>query len=207
MSKNFGDDEMKAVLYFHGKGGNIFEAEHYKKFFSEAEVIGVDYKKNTPQETKIEFQNFYEEVAKNFEKIIVIANSIGAYFVMNALAEKNIERAFFISPIVDMEKIIEGMMKVCGVSEEILAEKKIIPTNFGENLSWEYFSYVKKNAIRWQIPTEILFGEKDNFTALETMKNFAERNKFSLTVMKNGEHYFHTAEQMNFLDNWLKKFL
>ena len=198
---------MKAILYFHGKGGKADEENYYKKFFPEDKVIGVDYKKNTPQETKIEFQNFYEEVAKKFEKIIVIANSIGAYFVMNALAEKNIERAFFVSPIVDMVKIIQDMMKICGVSEKILEEKKIIPTNFGENLSWEYFDYVKKNPIRWKIPTEILFGEKDNFTSLETITNFSEQNNFSLTVMKNGEHYFHTTEQMKFLDNWLKKVL
>lgn len=198
---------MKAILYFHGKGGSADEAIYYKKFFSDDEVIGVDYKKNTPQETKIEFQNLYDDIAKNFEKIIVIANSIGAYFVMNSLAEKNIEHAFFISPIVDMEKIIKNLMKIIGVNEKILFEKKIIPTDFGENLSWEYFSYVKNNPIAWKVPTEILYGEKDNFTSLETMTNFAEKNKFSLTVMKDGEHFFHTAEQMNFLDNWIKKFL
>ena len=198
---------MNAILYFHGKNGTADEANYYKKFFPADKVIGVDYKKNTPQETKIEFQDFYEEVAKNFDKIFVISNSIGAYFVMNALAEKNIASAFFISPIVDLEKIIKNMMKICGVSEKNLEEKKIIPTNFGENLSWEYFSYVKNNPLNWQTPTEILFGENDNLTSLETIKNFAEKNNFSLTVMKNGEHFFHTDEQMNFLDNWLKKCL
>lgn len=197
---------MKAILYFHGKGGSSDEANYYKKFFPADEVIGIDYKKNTPQETKIEFQNFYDDIAKNFEKIIVIANSIGAYFVMNALAEKNIERAFFISPIVDMEKVIKNLMQICGVSEKILAEKKIISTDFGENLSWEYFCYVKKNPIAWKVPTEILYGEKDNFTTLETMTNFAEKNNFSITIMKEGEHFFHTAEQMQFLDAWFKKF-
>lgn len=25
-----------------------------------------------------------------------------------------------------------------------------------------------------------------------------------LTVMQNGEHWFHTEEQMRFLDNWIK---
>ena len=25
--------------------------------------------------------------------------------------------------------------------------------------------------------------------------------------MKNGEHYFHTKEQMYFSDNWFKKFI
>lgn len=29
----------------------------------------------------------------------------------------------------------------------------------------------------------------------------------SLTIMKNGEHWFHTGEQMDFLDRWLKQYL
>ncbi|GEM_PF-4714189 len=27
------------------------------------------------------------------------------------------------------------------------------------------------------------------------------------TVMENVEHWFHTEEQMDFLDNWFKKFI
>ena len=31
------------VIYVHGKGGNANEAEHYKPFFAESDVIGFDY--------------------------------------------------------------------------------------------------------------------------------------------------------------------
>ncbi|MGB2552376.1 hypothetical protein ACPF04_04285 [Campylobacter sp. MOP51] len=44
-------------------------------------------------------------------------------------------------------------------------------------------------------------------TSLETMTNFANKISANLTVMKNGEHWFHTEEQMIFLDNWFKKFI
>lgn len=193
------------VVYIHGKGGSASEAEHFKKFFAGREVIGFDYKSKNIWEVREEFQNFFL-LNKNFEPFTIIANSIGAYFAMDALADKNIERAFFISPIVDMEKIILDLMASENVTEDELREKKEIPAKFGENLSWKYLCYVRENPVRWKIPTHILYGEKDNFTSLETMKNFAEKNNFSLTVMKNGEHFFHTNEQMNFLDNWLKKF-
>ena len=36
----------------------------------------------------------------------------------------------------------------------------------------------------------------------ENRKAFAEKTGAGLTVMKNGEHWFHTAEQMAFLDRW-----
>lgn len=75
---------------------------------------------------------------------------------------------------------------------------------FGENLSWNYLKYVRENKIIWTAPTEILYGEKDNFTDKKTLKDFAEKVDAKVTEMKNGEHFFHTPEQMNFLDNWLK---
>ena len=34
---------------------------------------------------------------------------------------------------------------------------------------------------------------------------FARRIGASLTVMEDGEHWFHTDEQMRFLDGWIKK--
>lgn len=56
--------------------------------------------------------------------------------------------------------------------------------------------------IKKEIPTE--FGEKDNLTSIETISEFAGRIGTSLTVMKDGEHWFHTEEQMEFLDDWLR---
>ncbi len=40
----------------------------------------------------------------------------------------------------------------------------------------------------------------------ETISVFANQSKASLTIMKNGEHWFHTEEQMKYLDNWIKRF-
>ena len=41
-------------------------------------------------------------------------------------------------------------------------------------------------------------------TSYETILNFVNKTKASLTIMKGGEHWFHTNEQMKFLDNWIK---
>ena len=35
------------------------------------------------------------------------------------------------------------------------------------------------------------------------MSDFASKMGISLTVMNNVEHWFHTDEQMNFLDDWI----
>ena len=109
-----------------------------------------------------------------------------------------------ISPIVDMERLVIDMMTWANVSEEELSIKKEIETPFGETLSWEYLSYVRKNPIHWNIPTGILYAEKDSMTSISTITDFSKKINANITVMSGGEHWFHTKEQMDFLDNWIK---
>ncbi|MFC1239479.1 alpha/beta hydrolase [Treponema vincentii] len=197
-----------AVVYIHGKGGSADEALYYKKFFNDDyEVLGFNYKSELPWQANEEFQNYFDSIIPNYNEILLIANSIGAYFSMLSLSEKPIKKALFVSPIVDMENIILHMMKRAKISEEKLRLKKVINIQFGEPLSWEYLSFVRKNPIAWNIPTGILYGKKDDMTSLETMTNFANKIHADLTVFDNGEHWFHTEEQMNFLDTWFRRFI
>ena len=170
-------------------------------------MIGFDYQSASPWEAKTEFPEFFDHIAAQYGEIILIANSIGAYYSMLSLADKAIKKAMFISPIVDMEKLILDMMALVNVSEQELYQKKIIATPFGEPLSWEYLSYARTHPIIWEIPTNILYAANDNMVSLETMTEFAKKIHANLTVMENGEHWFHTEEQMAFLDNWFKKFI
>lgn len=194
----------KFVIYVHGKGGTAEEAKHYQPLFAESDVIGFDYKSQYPWEAGSEFSDFYDLHSKGYDSVILVANSIGAFFSMNAFADKKISKALFISPIVNMEKLITDMMIWSNVTEDELCRKKEISTNFGETLSWEYLCYVRKHPIKWNIPTCILYGANDNLTSIETISGFAEQIGAILTVMNDGEHWFHTNEQMEFLDNWIR---
>ena len=118
-----------------------------------------------------------------------------------------VDKAFFISPIVDMEKLILDMMGWADITEEKLREKQLITTGFGETLSWEYLCYVRNHPVNWSVPTYILYGDKDNLTSQEIIHKFANDVNAELTIMQNGEHWFHTAEQMSFLDDWIKKYI
>lgn len=191
------------VIYVHGKGGTPGEAEHYKSLFPDCDIVGFDYEAETPLCAKSEFPQTFEKLSAEYERVILIANSIGAYFSACAMPQKKITKAYFISPIVDMEKLIGNMMLWASVSEEDLRKRGTIATDFGETLSWEYLSYVRSHPVRWHVPTEILHGEKDNLTDMETVVGFAKAHGADLTVMENGEHWFHTPEQMAFLDSWI----
>ncbi len=193
------------VLYIHGKGGSADEAAHYRPLFPGADVIGLDYRAETPWAAAHEFPALFERLCGGSDAVTLIANSIGAYFAMHALAGKAFRRAFLISPIVDMEALIRGMMRAADVSEDALREKGEIPTAFGETLSWEYLCYVREHPLAWNAPTEILYGERDAMTPFDAVAAFAKRTGAGLTVCPNGEHWFHTEAQMAFLDRWISE--
>ena len=168
---------MKDILiYVHGKGGSAEEANHYKPLFPGHTVIGFDYRSQTPWAAKEEFPVFFAQQRKRCNRLTLVANSIGAFFSMSALDEKLVDRAYLISPVVDMENLIVNMMQWANVNEQDLVEKKEIITDFGETLSWNYLCYVREHPISWNVPTCILCGE----------------------------HWFHTEAQLRFLDNWIR---
>ena len=101
----------RLVIYIHGKGGNEEEANHYPPLFTGSDVIGFDYTSQNPWDAKNEFPGLFDSCSKAYDEVILIANSIGAFFAMSTLAEKNISKALFISPIVNMEKLIADMMQ------------------------------------------------------------------------------------------------
>ena len=193
----------KLVIYVHGQGGSAEEAKHYQPLFADSDVIGFDYKSQNPWEAKSEFSQYFDLQSKGYESVTLIANSIGAFFSMSSLAEKKIAQAMFISPIVNMEKLITDMMMWSNVTEHTLQRKKDIPTAFGETLSWVYLSYVREHPVTWRVPTRILYGGKDHLTSRETISEFSAQTGAELTVMEDGEHWFHTEEQMRVLDNWI----
>ena len=167
---------MTAVVYIHGQYGSPTESEHYKSLFPGCEVIGLDYKTFAPRETGKENHNFVENLKLKNENIILIANSIGAFFSMYADLKGLIQKAYFISPIVSLEGF------ACDQPE-----------------------WMNLQESNWTIPTAILYGSSDNMTSHETISKFAKKHGADLTIMEGGEHWFHTEAQMQFLDDWIRR--
>ena len=101
----------KAILYIHGKGGSYLEAEAYKKNCAGFDIIGVDYKDYFPWSVEKQIKTAYDKVHKKYKHICLLANSIGAYFAMYALQNCQLEKALFISPVLDMERLILDMLE------------------------------------------------------------------------------------------------
>lgn len=141
-------------------------------------------------------------------QINLFACSMGAYFSLLSFRDVSFERALFLSPILNMERLIRGMMAANGVSEERLKNAKDIPVPNGPPLSWEYFEYVCLHPVdRWQTPTSILYGSNDNLTDRTTVENFIARFGCQLQIMQGGEHFFHTPDQLRVFREWVSSTL
>ena len=94
-----------------------------------------DYEARTPWEAKEEFAPYFESILKSRKSATIVANGIGAFFCHARLARHRDKKAYFISPIVNMENLILNMLSRANASEEELRDKGELSTKFGEKLS------------------------------------------------------------------------
>lgn len=211
----YGEPGEKAYLFVHGKCGCKEEAEAFAEIAAPAgfQVLAVDLPEHgerkdmrdafNPWTVVPELQAVMAYMKTWWGDVSLRANSIGAYFSMLAFGDAGLHKALFVSPIVDMEKLIGDMMTWAGVTEAELREKGEIPTGFGETLSWQYLTWVREHPIKeWRGSTAILYAGQDNLTSRETAEAFAKAHHAALTVMEDGEHWFHTTEQLHVLAAW-----
>lgn len=140
------------------------------------------------------------------DNISLFSCSVGSYFSLLAYKREALRQCLFLSPVINMQRIIENMMKWFDITEDRLKIEKEIPTPIGQILYWDYYCYVKEHpVVDWGIPTSILYGSRDNLCEFDTISSFSNRFNCNLKILKNGEHYFHTEEQLNFFRQWLKE--
>ena len=209
-----GEPSRKVYLYVHGKNGSKEEALDFAELACPAgyQVLALDLpehgeRKNAPEKllpwvVLPELQLIYQYAKVHWRSVSLRATSIGTWLSMMALQDKDLKQALFVSPVVDMENLITNMMQWAGVTEEQLQAAGEIPTEFGETLSWKYLCWVREHPLQWHTPTQVLYGEKDNLTSREVLDRFKNNTGAHLTIMADGEHWFHTELQLAVLQSW-----
>lgn len=194
----------KVAVYIHGLYGSAEETKDYSYLKDEYDVVGLDYEDGNPWELKDTIRNEFEKITKNYKEIIVIANSIGAFYAYEYLSDFDIKQAFFISPIASMFKIVFDLMMQYHIRCEELEEKKIIMLDNGEALSYDFYNHVLNYKDSWNIPTDILYGEHDEIVYIENVADFlAAHPNAKLTIKQGSSHYFHTEEEKGFIKSWI----
>ena len=218
----WGETSRKVFIAVHGNMSNkedkVIEILANEAVKNGYQVLSFDLpehgdRKNEDTPCKVQFcvndlSVIMSYVKEQWDEVNLFACSMGAYFSLLQYKNEDIRKALFLSPVVNMERIIDNMMKWFNVTEKMLEREKTIETSIGQMLYYDYYCYVKEHPINmWNIDTNILYGAKDELCESEFVRNFADKHSCKLDIVENGEHYFHTEEQLEEFQNWLEKYI
>lgn len=216
----YGQTSDQVCLFLHGQSGHKEEGERFAQIANPKgwQVVAIDLPQHgqrqggaepfLPWVVVPELEQVWQELQGRWKRIALRANSIGAWLAMLALAGKPVDTCLFVSPVVDMEKLIQTMMTWAGVTEERLEREREIPTDFGQTLSWDYLKYVRQHPVHaLSAHTNILYGDQDNLVPQPVVECFARAEGAHLTVYPGGEHWFHTPKQMKVMGTWEERCL
>lgn len=205
----------KIYIYVHGKMSDKESAETFaqiaeKKGYQTISFDLPEHGERKDENYRCDIWNGISDLHRissytfsNWKSVSLFACSLGAYFSLQAYREIIFEKCFFLSPIVNMEYLIQNMFLWFHVTEEMLYTEREILTPI-DTLSWDYYQYVKENpATKWNSSTHILYGGKDNLQSLQVIENFAKTNHVALTISEQSEHFFMGNEDDEVIKNWL----
>ena len=179
-----GEKSEKVFLFVHGLHGNKEEALAFAEVAVPKgyQVLGVELPlESKPWEVLPLLNEVCDYLYNNWKSVSVRANSIGSWFSLLALQNKKVDQALFVSPILDMKEFVDDL----STRED------------------DYYRWVINNPItHWDAPLFILRPEVDLFVSEEVGCDFISRHQCHITIMPDGEHWFHTAKQLAFLKEW-----
>lgn len=121
--------------------------------------------------------------------VALAACSLGAYFALQALADRPVARALLMSPLVDMAAYIRRKLREQGLSEHQLRSAGTIALPQGQPLSREYFSYACSHPVRWRHPTRVLWGRHDDVVPRQDIDRFAGASHAEVTTLDAGHSF------------------
>ena len=215
----WGEESEKVYLCVHGKMSDKESAAGIAALAAEKgyQTISFDlpqHGERKEEERRCDIWNGMEDltqigeyVFERWREVSLYACSLGAYFSLHAYADRPFRRCLFQSPILDMEYLIRQMFQWFDITEEKLAQEKEIDTPI-DLMSWDYFQYVVAHPItRWNSPTCILYGEKDDLQSLSVIRSFADQFDCHVTLAENSQHPFMEEADFPIVDRWLKDYL
>lgn len=184
-----GEKSEKVFLFVHGLHGRKEEALAFAEVAVPKgyQVLAIDLPvERKPWEVLPMLNEVRDYLYMNWKYVSVRANSIGSWFSLLSFQGKVINQALLVSPLLDMKKFIEKQPS----REE------------------DYYEWVINNPItRWDAPTYILRPKVDLVVSDEVGRDFINQHHCQVTVMADGEHWFHTPEQIVLLRTWEEKVL
>ena len=145
-----------------------------------------------------------DHVFRRWNAVSLFACSLGAWFSLQAYADRAFQRCLFQSPIVDMRWLVDHMMLWSNVTEAALEAAGEIETPI-DNLRWDYYRYIQTHPVTaWGAGTRVLYAAHDALQPIGCIKDFINRFHGTLTVAPNSQHAFMEAGDRQIVTEWIE---
>lgn len=194
----------KAMLYIPEHRNSTGEAALFSKDCPGYDMVDFSYRLYNPWEIKSSIQKKYCELREKYDVVAIMAKGVGAYFAIDSLGEEQVDKALFVSPVIDVECFIQTILEKTGISEDKLFEEQVISSGYDQDLSWEQYDYFKKNVLSWSSDADVIMGSDDKYENVELIKSFAKANQCELCIIEGANHDFDSPEQQSEFREWLQ---
>lgn len=216
----WGEPSEKVFLFTHGRMGSKDDAQLFASIAEEFgyQTISFDLpehgerKENSSYKCTIfncmeDAKTIAEYTFKNWAYVSLYGCSLGAQICLQTFCNDTVfpfEDAIFLSPIIDMNYLIDQMMEWFNISEYQLRNQKFIETPI-DVLTIDQYDFYRTHPISiWPFQTNILFGAKDNLQNQRIHSEFLESFGGILTISDTSEHPFMAPDDRNILTNWYR---
>jgi putative alpha/beta hydrolase len=163
-----------------------------------------DDKAFTPMDASPEVRAFARLARSQSTEVSLLANSIGAYFSLCDTPAGTFERAWMVSPLLDLEYYIRDIMAEYSVTDEQLEAQTVIDTPRGV-LERSYLRFVEEHPARLNAPSWIIRGDQDEVVPLNALSRFVGAPGVELVQVEGGQHFLGQPPHLDTVVAWFEE--
>lgn len=137
-------------------------------------------------------------------EVDLLAGSIGACFSLCDTPAGTFECAWPVSPLIDLEHYIRGMMAEYSVTDEQLEAQTVIHTRRGV-LDWPYLRFVEEHPVKLDTPSWMIRGDQDEVVPLDTLSRFVGAPGVELVQVEGGQHFLGRPPHLDTVVAWFEE--
>lgn len=163
-----------------------------------------DDKAFTPMDASPEVRAFARLARSQSTEVSLLANSIGAYFSLCDTPAGTFERAWMVSPLLDLEYYIRDIMAEYSVTDEQLEAQTVIDTPRGV-LERSYLRFVEEHPARLNAPSWMIRGDQDEMVPLNALSRFVGAPGVELVQVEGGQHFLGQPPHLDTVVAWFEE--
>ena len=158
----------------------------------------------TPMDASPEVRAFARLARSQSTEVSLLANSIGAYFSLCDTPPGTFERAWMVSPLLDLEYYIRDIMAEYSVTDEQLEAQTVIDTPRGV-LERSYLRFVEEHPARLNAPSWMIRGDQDEMVPLSALSRFVGAPGVELVQVEGGQHFLGQPPHLDTVVAWFEE--